>query len=175
MNEDPLRYEQLIEHALRGVVRKALTIAAEQGLPGTHHFHITFRTDHPGVEMPPDLKAQYPEEMTIVLQHMFWDLAVDPDRFGVTLAFNSVHRRLVVPFEAVLIFQDQSVGFVLQFQEHDEGGDESDEDVASAPEPAPAGLTRGSERSASGSAAEGREQDDEQEDNVVPLDSFRKT
>jgi len=159
MNEDPLRYEQLIENALRGVVRKALTIVAEKGLPGTHHFHITFRTDHPGVEMPPDLKAQYPEEMTIVLQHMFWDLAVDPDRFGVTLAFNSVHRRLVVPFEAVQIFQDQSVGFVLQFQEHDEGDDESVEDLASAPEP----------------AAEGREQDGEQEDNVVPLDSFRKT
>ena len=76
MNEDPLRYEQLIENALRGVVRKALTIVAEKGLPGTHHFHITFRTDHPGVEMPPDLKAQYPEEMTIVLQHMFWDLSL---------------------------------------------------------------------------------------------------
>ncbi len=169
MDEDPLRYEQLIEDALRGVVRRAIDIAAERGLPNDHHFHITFRTDHPGVDIPEPLQRQYPTEMTIVLQHMFWDLAVHDDRFEVTLAFRSVRHRLVVPFAAVQVFQDQSVGFVLQFQAADGANESTAEKKAG-----PVAETDPSAVGADDGATPGTPIAADEDGNVVPLDSFRK-
>jgi uncharacterized protein len=112
---DKLHYDRMMENALRGVVREALETAAATGLPGEHHFYVTFRTDFPAVDIPARLKQRHPEEMTIVLQHQFWDLKIDPDRFAVTLSFDRVHERLVVPFASITAFVDPSVQFGLQF------------------------------------------------------------
>jgi uncharacterized protein len=115
MPDQSIDYGRLVERALRQVVRAALDVVAKQGLPGRHHLYITFRTDHPGVAIAEDLRARYPSEMTIVLQHEFWGLEVWDDRFAVTLSFNSVSQRLEVPFAAVTVFADPSVEFGLQF------------------------------------------------------------
>ncbi len=115
MAEHRLNYERMLRNALRDVVRQALLEVAEQGLPGEHHLYIVFRTDHPGVELPPPLLQQYPEEMTIVLQMQFWDLLVERDSFAITLRFNGMPRRLIVPFEAVIGFADPSVNLALEF------------------------------------------------------------
>ena len=134
-------YDALVEQALRGVVREALTRAAEHGLPGDHHFYVTFRTDAEGVSIPPHLKAAHPEEITIVLQHEYWDLGVDvdaPDSFSVTLSFNNKHERLVVPFPAITGFADPSAKFGLQFQYEDDFEDFLDEEpVEDVPPPLP--------------------------------------
>ena len=100
---------------MRQVVRDALQVVATQGLPGKHHLYITFRTDHPGVALAGDLHARYPTEMTIVLQHEFWGLEVEDDRFSVLLKFGGAPHRLEIPFEAVSVFADPSVEFGLQF------------------------------------------------------------
>jgi hypothetical protein len=113
MPEDLIRYEALVLDALRGVVRAVLQRVLKRGIPGDHHFFITFDTRAPGVGLSKRLKDQYPHEMTIVLQHQFWDLAVTEDRFEVRLSFNNIPERLVVPFGAVRIFQDPSVHFAL--------------------------------------------------------------
>jgi uncharacterized protein len=115
--QDLMHYEAMAHDALRGVVRAALKrAAAPQGLPGAHHFYITFRTDAPGVSGPPDLLGKYPEEMTIVLQHQYWDLEVEEDRFGVTLKFGGEPQHLEAPYAAVTRFYDPSVQFLLQFE-----------------------------------------------------------
>lgn len=121
MTKSMLRYDRLIEDALRGVVRQVLADAVEDGLPGAHHFYITFRTTHPGVEMSDRLRAQYPEDMTIVIQHQYWGLEVEETRFRVTLSFNRVQERLDIPFSAVTAFADPSVQFGLQFQPTEDG------------------------------------------------------
>jgi uncharacterized protein len=113
MPEDLIRYEALVLDALRGVVRAVLQRVLKRGIPGDHHFFITFDTRAPGVGLSKRLKDQYPHEMTIVLQHQFWDLAVTEDRFEVRLSFNNIPERLVVPFSAVRIFQDPTVHFAL--------------------------------------------------------------
>ncbi len=113
MPEDLIRYEALVLDALRGVVRSVLLRVLKRGVPGEHHFFITFDTQAPGVGLSKRLKEQYPQEMTIVLQHQFWDLAVTDDRFEVRLSFNNIPERLVIPFGAVRIFQDPSVHFAL--------------------------------------------------------------
>lgn len=110
-----LHYEKMVEDALRGVVRQALEITAKEGLPGVHHFYITFRTRYPGVEISPHLIGRHPEEMTIVLQNQFWGLDVTPEFFEVTLSFNKVNERLHVPFAAVSSFADPASKFGLQF------------------------------------------------------------
>jgi len=110
-----LDYGRLVERALRRVVRDALELIAEQGLPGQHHFFITFRTDHPDVVIDDALRARYPAEMTVVLQHEFWGLEVLPERFGVTLSFGGASQRLEIPYDAVRVFADPSVEFGLQF------------------------------------------------------------
>jgi uncharacterized protein len=115
MSVDHIRYERLTQDALRGVIRTVLTDVAVKGLPGEHHFFITFDTCVEGVRMSARLKASYPAEMTIVLQHQFWDLAVGEDDFDVGLAFNGIPERLHVPFTAVKAFRDPSVQFGLQF------------------------------------------------------------
>ena len=115
MPVDNLRYDLLTQDALRGVIRTVLTEAATKGLPGEHHFFITFDTRAEGVRMSTRLKASYPEEMTIVLQHQFWDLTVAEEDFEVGLAFNGIRERLHIPLKAVKAFLDPSVQFVLQF------------------------------------------------------------
>ena len=116
--ESLLPYDAWTEEALRHVMLRALQHAAANGLPGEHHFYLTFRTDHPGVEMPQRLKAQYPQEMTIVLQHQYWDLAVDEaaGMVGVGLSFGGVASHLRIPLAAVTAFSDPFVRFGLRFQ-----------------------------------------------------------
>jgi hypothetical protein len=116
MTKDWLRYDRMVEDALRGVVRRALTEVASSGLPGDHHFYLTFRTVEPGVHIAPPLRGQYPKEMTIVLQHQFWGLEVNEEHFAVTLSFGGKHERLVVPYRAIVSFADPSVKFGLQFE-----------------------------------------------------------
>jgi hypothetical protein len=116
MATDHIRYDVLTRDALRGVLRRVLTDAAEHGLPGEHHFFITFLSTADGVKLSPRLLAQYPEEMTIILQHQFWDLVVTEDRFEVGLSFGGIPERLVVPFAAIKRFVDPSAHFELQFE-----------------------------------------------------------
>ena len=114
--QDQMRYEAMAQDALRGVVKAALKrAAAPEGLPGAHHFYITFKTDAAGVSAPPDLIGKYPDEMTIVLQHQYWDLAPGETFFSVTLKFGGQPKRLSVPYAAVTRFYDPSVQFALQF------------------------------------------------------------
>ena len=116
---DLIRYDILAQEALRGLVRNVLADAAKNGLPGDHHFYVTFDTRAEGVRLSPRLIEQYPEEMTIVLQHQFWDLKVGAETFEVGLSFGGVPERLLVPFEAITGFQDPSVQFALQFEAAD--------------------------------------------------------
>src|ERR1700743_1134246 len=113
MATDHIRYDVLARDALRGVLRRVLTDAAEHGLPGEHHFFITFVSNAEGVKISPRLLAQYPEEMTIILQHQFWDLVVLDDRFEVGLSFGGIPERLSVPFKAIKNFFAPSVKFGL--------------------------------------------------------------
>ncbi len=116
MATDHIRYDILAQSALRGVVRTVLADVAKKGLPGEHHFKITFNTAAPGVRLSERMRAQYPEAMTIILQHQFWDLHVDDDGFEVGLSFGGIPERLAVPFEAVTAFFDPAVQFGFQFE-----------------------------------------------------------
>ncbi len=116
MADDQIRYDILAQDALRGVVRKVVSEVARTGLPGEHHFFITFATHAPGVRVSSRLLARYPEDMTIVLQHQYWDLTANEHAFEVGLSFNGIPERLVVPFTAIKIFQDPSVPFAVQFE-----------------------------------------------------------
>lgn len=130
-DDDILRYDRMVEQALRGVVRQAVkeVIDSKNKLPGNHNFYITFMTDYPGVEIPDYLRERYPGEMTIVLQYQFYDLFVDAEKMGVTLSFNNVLERLQIPLGAITIFADPSVNFALQFQPlGDESADDFDPD-----------------------------------------------
>ena len=118
---DQIRYDLLTQHALRGVVRSVLTETAKKGLPGDHQFYISFDTRAEGVRLSDRLRAQYPDEMTIILQHQFWDLKVNEEGFEVGLSFGGVPERLSVPFDAINGFFDPSVQFGLQFEEVVEG------------------------------------------------------
>ncbi|WP_300577830.1 SspB family protein [Phenylobacterium sp.] len=115
--QDQMHYEAMAQEALRGVVKAALKRAASpEGLPGAHHFYVTFKTDAPGVSGPVDLLSKYPDEMTIVLQHQYWDLAPGETFFSVTLKFGGQPKRVSVPYAAVTRFYDPSVQFLLQFE-----------------------------------------------------------
>ena len=120
-DEENLRYDKMVETALRGVVKasveEVMAYHSEHGsMPGEHHFYITFLTDYPGVEIPDYLRDRYPGEMTIVLQYQFSDLDVNDERMTVTLSFNNVPEKLNIPLAAISIFADPSVNFALQFQ-----------------------------------------------------------
>jgi hypothetical protein len=170
MPASPLDYSKLVERALRRVVHDALSLAAEQGLPGRHHFYVTFRTDHPGVVMDEALSARYPTEMTIVLQHEYWGLEVDDDGFAVTLSFGNLPQRLAVPYDAIRVFADPSVEFGLQFTVAGEAAAEGERPKASVAQlpaadearPAPEPADQPEEGGEGGSAE------------VVTLDRFRK-
>jgi len=169
MAETWLRYDRMVEDALRSVVRKALIEAAQRGLPGEHHFYITFHTERPGVGIADWLRQQYPQEMTIILQHQFWDLTVDEERFAVTLSFGGRHERLTVPLEAVARFADPSVKFGLQFEAAD------DEDGAAERKPRDT-VTAKPEKQAEAPAllTSDTGSDSPKSGEVVALDSFRK-
>lgn len=170
MATDHIRYDVLARDALRGVLRKVLTDAATHGLPGEHHFFITFVSKAEGVKISPRLLAQYPEEMTIILQHQFWDLTVLEDRFEVGLSFGGIPERLIVPFSAIKSFLDPSVKFGLQFDTSD---------VAEVPENLPASPAA-SAAAAPAPATETAETAEEPTPpnqggaEVVRLDRFRK-
>jgi hypothetical protein len=169
MAVDHIRYDILTQEALRGVVRTVLADAAAHGLPGEHHFFVSFDTNDPDVRMSPRLKAMYPAEMTVVLQHQFWDLVVNEENFEVGLSFNGIPERLTVPFSAVKGFFDPSVQFALQFAPGVlEGGVAEDNTTAAAPAEAPPAPPP-AQPSASD---EPPKQDDGAA--VVSLDRFRK-
>ncbi len=204
MARDSLQYDKMVETALRGVVREALASVREDGLPGSHHFYLTFRTTHPGVEIAERLHAQYPREMTIVLQHQYWGLEVADDYFVVNLSFSNIPERLKVPYSALVSFVDPSVKFGLQFQAAVEAGTQAaaaetsssngagGKDVpaltlATSPKeatskPAASKETAGSAKNGlakSGAAAaaepaEPADPDKKGPDKVVSLDAFRK-
>ncbi|MEZ5786353.1 MAG: ClpXP protease specificity-enhancing factor SspB [Xanthobacteraceae bacterium] len=198
MATDYIRYDILTQEALRGVVRTVLTDAATNGLPGDHHFFINIDTRADGVKLSPRLMAQYPEEMTIVLQHQFWDLTVHDDVFEVGLSFNGIPERLVVPLAAIKGFFDPSVQFGLQFAVEAElkgeepEDEEAPDDAASAAPPAKTGKERpparhkrssprtGGEETPEAAASETPAETDETADKpqggaeVVRLDRFRK-
>lgn len=121
--EATIDYEGLAQEAMRGVVRTVLVRTAKSGLTGDHHFYISFDTESPGVTLSKRLKEKYPREMTIVLQHRFWDLIVTDERFEVKLTFDGIPERLVVPFSAIKVFFDPSVRFGLQFEDPNAGPD----------------------------------------------------
>ena len=184
---DQIRYDLLTQQALRGVVRSVLTDTAKKGLPGDHHFYISFDTRADGVRMSERLRAQYPEEMTIILQHQFWDLKVDEEEFEVGLSFGGIPERLTVPFEAINGFFDPSVQFGLQFEEVTEGEERpapanvQDNPVKKkrlpASQPAAAPETAPSARPAAVAPATKREKPDKPAGGggeVVRLDRFRK-
>jgi hypothetical protein len=146
MTETPpdslIPYDEIVQEALRAVVGRVLGQVEASGgvLPGSHHFYITFKTGAPGVSVPPDLRARFPDEMTIVLQNKFWDLGVAEDHFTVSLSFNQMPSKLVIPFSAITAFVDPAVDFGLQFQavesDHDEdtpasAGNDEERDIAS--------------------------------------------
>jgi hypothetical protein len=142
MAVDHIRYDILTQEALRGVVRTVLVDAASKGLPGEHHFFISFDTNAEGVRISPRLHAQYPNEMTIVLQHQFWDLTVGEESFEVGLSFNGIPERLTVPLAAVKGFFDPSVQFALQFTvvSDEDGVANAEADEGAAPEAAAPAL-----------------------------------
>ena len=135
MPEDHIRYDLLAQAALRGVVRRVLVDAAKNGLPGEHHFKISFATAAPGVRLSDRMRAQYPENMTIVLQHQFWDLAVRDEAFDVGLSFGGVPEKLTIPFEAVTAFFDPAVQFGLQFAPADTEAESEAETSTESAEP----------------------------------------
>jgi hypothetical protein len=165
--ESLLPYDRWTEEALRLVVVRALRFAAANGLPGEHHFYLTFRTDHPGTVVPPRLRAQYPEEMTIVLQHQFWDLRVDESAalINVGLSFGGVPATLAIPLGAVIGFADPHVRFGLRFQPEPP---ETDEIAAEEP----TAETEFTENEAGAGTLPASETEDTPQ--VVSLDAFRR-
>lgn len=115
-SNNDIDYAKLIDEAMLSLVKKCLVKVKEHGLFGNHHFYITFLTEFPEVQIPADLKEKYPQEMTIVLQHQFWDLDITDKFFTISLSFNNVRKKLIIPLEAIISFADPSVKFGLQFQ-----------------------------------------------------------
>jgi hypothetical protein len=159
MAQDLFHYDKMVERALRGVIRDALVRAAQEGLKSAHHFYIGLATKAPGVAIPPRLVERYPDEMTIVLQHQFWDLDVGDEQFSVLLSFDKQAERLTIPFAAIRSFADPSVEFALAFAEP--AAPPSNEAAAPAPAEKPV-------------KAEPAAAEKEERGQVVALDSFRK-
>lgn len=178
---DPIRYDRWIEDALRSVISQALSFTAENGLVGDHHFYITFRTNVDVVTMPDFLKAQHPEEMTIVIQHQYEDLVVEGEGFFLTLRFHGKPERLYIPFSEITGFTDPSVNFGLQLKtaEMDDEDLEEMEDFPFEPaaaeqdfepsEPTPLVAGSGSPRSGAGD-----DSGEPKTGEVIALDAFRK-
>lgn len=174
MRPTVLDYDRMVEDALKDVLVQALRMTEQHGLPGEHYFYITFRTDCPDVEIPERLRRDHPDEMTIILQHQFWDLEVDgTESFSVTLSFNNIDERIVVPFAAVTAFADPYAKFGLQFQFQANGGETAPLSSATDEQPF---LDADDAETASDLEGEDPETDDDEDDaeKVVTLDAFRK-
>jgi uncharacterized protein len=187
MATDLIRYDLLVQDALRGVVQKVLSDAADTGyLPGEHHFTISFRTTAPGVRISKRLAAQWPQEMTIILQHQFSDLFVDDIGFGVTLSFRSIPEQLYIPYPAISGFFDPSVEFGLKFESSEEEDlDEDEDDEAAEPTPLrPANLAKPATAETAAKAEKPAKPEDAEKKpepaaetgptKVVSIDAFRK-
>lgn len=163
MPEDLMHYDLMARNALRGVIKSALEKAAGEGLPGEHHFYIAFRTAGKGVEISPRLFEKYPEEMTIVLQHQFWDLDVHDDHFSIGLSFSNIPEKLVIPYSAVISFYDPTVQFGLQFDDGPDEASATKDDLESEAETAESAV-----------AEEDQTDSKDKDGGVVSLDAFRK-
>jgi hypothetical protein len=189
MAADLIRYDLLVQDALRGAVRKVLSDVARDGVPGEHHFYIGFRTHARGVRLSARMRELYPDEMTIVLQHQFWDLSVTGEAFEVGLSFQNIPEMLLIPFDAVTRFADPSVGFELQFLVEDEAAGVSDtgsspphaapvsvlEPLAQAPPLPEAKPAKQSKKASEAGKTEGAAAKPQKgEPKVVSIDAFRK-
>ena len=197
MSTDLIRYDLLVQEALKGVVRRVLTDAMRDGLPGEHHFYVSFRTDHAGVRLSQRLREKYPQDMTIVLQHQFESLTVNDQAFEVGLSFSGIAERLRVPFDALTGFFDPSVQFGLKFEtsEAAEVEDEGDSEPVGGAQPIPLAPPKAagkgavpklaSRKSAPASEKDGKREKPAKKEaeapsepagsaEVVSLDSFRK-
>ena len=194
MSEDLIRYDILAQDALRGVVKTVLTEVARTGLPGEHHFYITFNTQAPGVRISPRLLEKYPDDMTIVLQHQFWDLQANDQAIEIGLSFDGIPEKLYIPYTAIITFIDPSVHFSLQFEiemeeeienpeEQGEGGDDdvltvlapNEEEFSMPAEPVTSDDKKESASDDEESSEEADKADKEKEGaEVVSLDAFRK-
>jgi len=181
MAADLIRYDLLVQDAVRGVVRKVLSDVARDGIPGEHHFYIGFRTHARGVRLSARMRELYPDEMTIVLQHQFWDLSVSGEAFEVGLSFQNIPEMLLIPFDAVTRFADPSVGFELQFAVEGEAAGVGD--AGSLPQTAPASVLEplapplpeaGMAQNDATEVAVRAEAAHEGEPKVVSIDAFRK-
>jgi hypothetical protein len=180
MSTDLIRYDLLAQEALRGVVKRVLADVARTGVPGEHHFYISFNTQYPGVRISPRLREKYPDEMTVILQHQFWDLAVTDHSFEVGLSFSNIPEKLYVPFDAITGFFDPSVKFGLKFETITQIASDKPEKPA-APREAPKGARsepqespptkKKAEKSAKDAKDESAAENGAQ---VVSLDKFRK-
>lgn len=159
-------YGNLMHRAMRGLIQEVLADVQAHGLPGNHHFFITFDTTHPHAELADWLKDRYPTEMTVVLQHWFDGLEVDDEGFAITLNFGDSPERLRIPFDAILTFVDPSVEFGLRFETQDDGSDDEDGDDPEPPRP-----LREEKSTPADAPAEARPG---QNADVVQLDKFRK-
>jgi hypothetical protein len=182
MADDHIRYDILAQEALRGVMRKVLTEVARTGLPGNHHFFITFVTNAPGVRISSRLRERYPDQMTIVIQYQYWDLKVTDTGFEIGLSFSDVPEKLEIPFSAVRGFYDPSVSFELEFDVKPEA-EEPDQPVAALPSAEPLPAEDSPKKPAAGKKAAAREKAKAEAEaaepegkgaEVVSLDSFRK-
>lgn len=182
MAGDLIRYDLLVQEAMRSVVRGVLAAAARDGLPGDHHFYITFRTHAPGVRLSERMRDRYPDEMTIVLQHQFWDLAVTHDAFEVGLSFQGIAEKLAVPFEAITSFADPAAEFGLRFALAEEAAEMAQgEPVAPTqapvhppmPNPLPDPLEGAAQAQGTDLGAEA-ERGEPGEPKVVSIDAFRR-
>lgn len=187
MTETYIDYDAKVQDALRSVVKAVLKDAERDGLQGDHHFYVAFKTQADGVDIPAHLASRFPDEMTIVLQHKFWGLAVHDDRFEIGLSFNQKPEHLVVPFDAIVGFVDPSVQFALQFHDEQDAGDSDTETKVETVQNNEAsdddsGMFIVDEPDVSKSAAgeiavektANTPEDDTPQDNVVTLDAFRK-
>lgn len=163
-----MNYSEMVEDALRGVVRAALQKAATDGLHGNHHFYVTFLTRFPGVELPDHLLERYPGDITIVLQHQYWDLQIGDEAFEVSLSFNKLPTRIRVPYVAITSFADPSVQFGLQFQPQGEWA------PAEGAENAAPNLPVGGDRDEADEIPDVAPAEEEKQGEVVSLDAFRK-
>ncbi|NNE21684.1 MAG: hypothetical protein HKN11_03665 [Rhizobiales bacterium] len=181
MSEDLMRYDVLAQHALRGVVRLALQRVERDGLPGEHHFFIAFDTRFEGVEMSERLLKRYKDEMTIVIQHQYWNLRITEDHFEIELSFDNIPEKLSIPFAAIKGFFDPSVQFGLQFEtaaansENAPQGDavpdnESSQEAAAKPKAKKTTKSRKKSKSSDTGAPDASNDDSK----VVSLDAFRK-
>lgn len=182
MADSYIDYDAKVQDALRQVVRSVLIDTEKDGLQGDHHFYVAFKTQAEGVNIPAHLVSRFPDEMTIVIQHKFWGLQIHPDYFEIGLSFNQKPEHLVIPFDAIVGFVDPSVQFALQF--HDEGeldaqdldGEIEVEDFASETEEKTAANLDPAVKTATSSKAEKAvtNKEDDNKDNIVTLDAFRR-